>query len=410
MKDYELIELPNGIRVIHKQVTDSKIAHVGMMLDIGSRDELDDEQGLAHFWEHMVFQGTKKRKSFHIINRLESLGGELNAYTTKEKVCFYSAVFHNHLDKSIELLADITFNSTFPEKKIIKERTVILEEMSIYRDSPEDSLQDNFDEQIFPNHALGRNILGTEQTVSCFQQSHFQAFLQRNLNTEKIIISSVGNYSINRLIRLAKKYVGDVAHKNSTPERNCFDGYAPTKKEFKKPISQAHFALGKPAFAIKDKKRIPFFFLINLLGGPGMNSKLNLSLREKHGLVYAVEAGFTSFLDTGQLGIYFATDEKRLKKAQRLLYKEIGLLKKKPLSALQLHKAKQQIKGQLAMSEENKNAFMLMMAKNMLDINNVPNMNTMFKRIDALTSSQLQDLASETLDMEEMSSLTYLPE
>ena len=410
MKEYELIELPNGIRVIHKQVTDSKIAHVGVMFDMGSRDELEDEQGLAHFWEHMVFKGTKKRKAFHIINRLESLGGELNAYTTKEKICFYSAVLQNHLDKSVELLADITFNSTFPEKQIYKERMVILEEMAMYRDSPEDAIQDEFDELIFPNHSLGKNILGTEQTVSSFSRSHFQSFLQRNLNTEKIIISSVGNYTTSKLMRLVRKHFGGIPHKNGTPERHWVESYAPTNRELKKPITQAHFAMGKPAFSIRDKKRIPFFFLINLLGGSGMNSKLNLSLREKHGLVYGVDASYSPFLDTGQLGIYFATDAKQLKKAKRLLCKEIELLKKKPLGELQLHKAKQQIKGQLAMSEENKNTFMLMMAKSMLDVNKVPDINTMFKKIDKLKATQLQDLAVETLNIEQMSSLTYLPE
>ena len=411
MKEHELVELPNGIRIVHKQVTDSKIAHVGVMLDIGSRDELEDEQGLAHFWEHMVFKGTKKRKAFHIISRLESLGGELNAYTTKEKICFYSAVLDNHLDKSVELLADITFNSTFPEKQIVKERSVILEEMAMYRDSPEDAIQDDFDELIFPNHALGKNILGTEQTVSSFTRSHFQSFLKRNLNTEKIIISSVGNYPVSKLVRLAKKHFGEIPHKTSAVERNWFDGYSPTNREIKKSaISQAHFAMGKPAFSIKDKNRIPFFFLINLLGGSGMNSKLNLSLREKHGLVYGVEASYSTYLDTGQLGIYFATDVKQLKKAKRLLFKEIELLKTKPLGDLQLHKAKQQIKGQLAMSEENKNAIMLMMAKSMLDVKRVPNLNVMFKKIDDLTAKQLQDLAVETLAVEEMSSLTYLPE
>ena len=410
MKEYELLELPNGIRVIHKQVTDSKIAHVGVMLDIGSRDELEDEQGLAHFWEHMVFKGTKKRKAFHIINRLESLGGELNAYTTKEKICFYSAVLQNHLDKSVELLADITFNSTFPEKQIHKERTVILEEMAMYRNSPEDEIQDEFDELIFPNHSLGKNILGTEQTVSSFTRPHFQSFLHRNLNTEKIIISSVGNYTASKLMRLVRRHFGTVPHKNGTPDRNWFEGYSPVSKELRKPITQAHFAIGKPAFSIKDKKRVPFFFLVNLLGGPGMNSKLNLSLREKHGLVYVVDASYSPFLDTGQLGISFATDAKQLQKAKRLLFKEIELLKKKPLGELQLHKAKQQIKGQLAMSEENKNAFMLMMAKSMLDMDKVSNINTMFKKIDELKASQLRDLAVETLDIDQMSSLTYLPE
>lgn len=410
MKEFELQELENGIRVIHKEANDTKIAHVGIMLDVGSRDELEHEQGLAHFWEHMAFKGTAKRKPFHILNRLESLGGELNAYTTKEKICFYSAVLDNHLEKSIELLCDITFNSTFPENHIEKERYVILEEMSMYRDTPEDSIQDEFDEQLFPNHSLGKNILGTIDTVSSFQRKNFQDFLKRNLNTHRIVVSSVGNYPASKVMKLVKKYITDVAEKNGTPSRQLSKDYVPSRIELRKPISQAHFAMGKPAFSLVDENRLPFFFLINLLGGPGMNSKLNLSLRERHGLVYGVEANYSPYQDIGQMGIYFATDPKNLKKAQRLLIKEIDLLKSKRLGDLQLHKAKQQIKGQLAMSEENKNAYMLMMAKSQLDLNRIPDLTEIFNRIDALSASQLQDLANETLDISEMSSLTYLPE
>ena len=327
---------------------------VGIMLDIGSRDELEKEQGLAHFWEHMVFKGTAKRKAFHIINRLESLGGELNAYTTKEKICFYSAVLDNHLDKSVELLSDITFNSIFPDRQIDRERHVILEEMAMYRDAPEDAIQDEFDEQIFPGHSLGRNILGTPETVTSFQREDFRRFLDRNLNTSKIVVSSVGNYPASKMARLAQKYFSDIPQKLSTPDRQPFTGYSPSRLEKKKTVSQAHFAMGKPSFSLMDANRIPFSFLVNLLGGPGMNSKLNLALREKHGLVYGVEANFYLYHDIGQFGIYFATEAGKLKKAQRLLLKEIELLKTKPLGSLQLHKAKQQIKGQLAMSERTK--------------------------------------------------------
>lgn len=410
MKEFELLELPSGIRVIHRQVTDTKIAHVGIMLDIGSRDEMDDEQGLAHFWEHMAFKGTKKRKAFHIINRLESLGGELNAYTTKEKICFFSAVLDNHLEKSVELLSDITFHSTFPEKQIDRERQVILEEMAMYRDTPEDAIQDEFDEFIFPKHALGKNILGTPETVSGFEQSDFDEFLKRNMDTERIVMSSVGNYPASKIFKLAEKHLSDIPRKVREHSRKSFNGYSPTRTEQKKAISQAHFALGKPAFDLHDPNRIPFFFLVNLLGGPGMNSKLNLALREKHGLVYGVEAAFSPYQDTGQFGIYFATEAKQLKKAQRLLLKEMDLLKRKSLGQVQLQKAKQQIKGQLAMSEENKNAFMLMMAKSMLDMNKLPDINKIFKKIDGISAEQLQGLASDTLNLEDMSSLTYLPE
>ncbi|MEQ8881527.1 MAG: pitrilysin family protein [Cyclobacteriaceae bacterium] len=410
MKEYELIALENGIRVIHRQMPHTKIAHVGIMLDIGSRDELPEEQGIAHFWEHMAFKGTSKRKAYHILNRLESLGGELNAYTTKEKICFHASILDNHLEKAVELLADITFNATFPENQIEKERMVILEEMAMYRDTPDDAIQDDFDEVIFQNHALGKNILGTEQTVNSFHKPHFLNFLQRNLNTEKIIISSVGNYPAKKLIRLVEKYVAPQPHKNHTPKRDFFNEFHPLAKTVNKPISQAHVAMGATSFGIKDPKRIPFFLLVNILGGPGMNSRLNLSLREKYGFVYGIDANYSPYLETGLFGIYFATDPKNLKKSHRIIRKELELLKTKPLGQLQLHQAKQQLKGQLAMSEENNNAVMLMMAKSMLDLNKVPDLNDLFDRIDQVDAKQLIDLANESFDTDRMSILTFQPE
>lgn len=409
MKDYELIELKNGIRVMHKQISHTKIAHVGIMLDIGSRDETSSEQGLAHFWEHMAFKGTKKRKAFHIINRLDSLGGELNAYTTREKICFFASLLDNHLEKAVELLADITFNSTFPQKEIEKERMVILEEMAMYLDTPEDAIQDDFDELVFQDHPLGKNILGTTGTVSGFQQDHFHQFLQRNLNTEKIILSSVGNYPAKKLIKMAEKHLDTVLHKNHTPKRNYFDTFIPQIKEVRKPITQAHVAMGRTSYGLKDEKRIPFFLLVNILGGPSMNSKLNMSLREKHGFVYGVDANYTPYYETGSFGIYFATDPKNLKKSLNLIHKELDLFKKKPLTELMLHRAKQQLKGQLAMSEENNNAVMLMMAKSMLDLDKVPDINELFEKIDQVTAGELMELSRENFDPDSLSQLTFHP-
>lgn len=407
MQDFELITLPNGIRVVHREAPNTKIAHVGIMLDIGSRDELPEEQGIAHFWEHMAFKGTKKRKAFHIIDRLDSLGGELNAYTTKEKICFYAAVLDNHLDKAVELLADITFGSVFPPAQIEKEKMVILEEMAMYLDTPEDAIQDDFDSIVFREHALGKNILGTTETVPKFQQADFFSFLQRNLNTEKIILSSVGSYSLKKLTRLAEKYLAGVPHKNHTNKRQLFEGYRVQNSEVKRNITQSHAAIGSASFDLKSKKRIPFFLLVNILGGPGMNSRLNLTLREKYGFVYGIDANYAPYIDTGMFSIFFATDPKNLKKSFDLIEKEMNLLKSKPLGNMQLHKAKQQIKGQLAMSEENNNAMMLMMAKSLLDLDKVPNLNNLFEVIEGVTSTQLQDLANECLNLDEMCTLTY---
>jgi len=408
--DYQMVTLKNGIRVIHQEIKHTKIAHIGIMLDIGSRDESLDEQGIAHFWEHMAFKGTKKRKAYHILNRLESLGGELNAYTTKEKICFYAAVLSQHLEKAVELVADITFNATFPEKQIEKERGVILEEMALYRDTPEDSLQDEFDELLFPNHPLGRNILGTENTVKSFQQVDFLQFIRKHLNTHQIVFSSVGNYPMSKAVRYAEKYLNDIPEVQENSVRDQFNGYQPSVLEIIKPITQSHCAIGSTAFPLSHPDRMNLFMLLNILGGPGMNSRLNLSLREKHGYVYGIDANYSPLIDTGAFGIYFATEKKNLKKSLQLIWKEFDKLKSKPLGTLQLHTAKQQLKGQLAMSEENYSGMMLMMAKSMLDLNQITSIDEIFSKIDHITSKQLQGMAHLILQKDQMSILSYVPE
>ncbi len=408
MAEYGLIALENGIRLVHREITSTKIAHVGIMLDIGSRDELPGEEGIAHFWEHMAFKGTHKRNSFHILNRLESVGGELNAYTTKEKICFHASVLQEHLDRALELLADITFNSIFPKHQIEREKMVILEEMAMYRDTPEDAIADEFDEIVFAGHPLGVNILGTERSVPALTQEHFIRFIQRNLNTTKIVVSAVGNFNIKKFERIARKYLTAVPYKNHTPERTPFQTNGVHKKSIEKPISQVHVALGNTAYPIGDERRIPLFMLTNILGGPYMNSKLNLALREKNGLVYGVDANYSAYKDTGLFSIFFATDPRNLKRSLRLVLKEIKALCNLEMSPTALHRAKQQIKGHLAMSEENNNAMMLMMAKSMLDLDRVPSLTAVFDRIDGLQSGELQEIARDILD-HELSSLIFEP-
>lgn len=409
MTEYQVFELPNGIRIAHRQVTHTKIVHCGIMLDIGSRDEKPHQVGLAHFWEHMAFKGTKKRKSYHIINRLESVGGELNAYTTKEKVCFYASVLDRHFDKSVELLADITFQSIFPEKQVEKERGVILEEMSMYLDAPEDAIQDEFDEVLFPNHTLGNNILGTPKSVKSFKREDLQAFIAENMNTKKIIFSVVGNITFAKAKRIAEKYLSDVPATNKQQIRVKPDLYIPQKLSISKSINQAHVAIGRDAFDLHDKKRFPFFTLINLLGGPGMNSRFNLSLREKFGLVYNIDANFTSYTDSGFLGIYFATDKSNLNRAIKLVDKEMQNLREKTLGEVQLRSVKEQLMGQLAMSEESNQGYMMVMAKSLLDLGYVDSLQDIFEVIQNITAKEIQDLANEMLLPEQMSMLTYLP-
>ncbi|GAB3571695.1 pitrilysin family protein [Spirosoma luteolum] len=380
------------------------------MLDIGSRDELPHQQGLAHFWEHMAFKGTEKRKSYHILTRLETLGGELNAYTTKEKVCFHASVLGVHFEKATELLADITFHSVFPEKQIERERGVILEEMAMYYDSPEDAIQDDFDELVFPNHALGGNILGTTETVSSFRREDLQAFIAQNYDTSRIVFASVSNLPFKQVVKVAEKYFRDVPVQHAGRQRQRPTDYTPRQTRVERPITQAQCALGRPAYGLTDPRRLPFFMLVNLLGGPGMNSRLNLNLREKYGLVYSIDASYTPYLDTGFLGIYFGTDPKKVDKAHALIMKELRRLREQPLTSLQLHQTKEQLIGQLAMAEESNNSFMLMMAKSLLDIDRVEALNDIFSDIRAVTSEQLQSLAQEALQEADFSSLTFVPE
>ena len=410
MMDYELMTLPNGIRVVHKQVSNTKIAHCGIMLDIGSRDEGPDQQGIAHFWEHMAFKGTEKRKSYHILSRIDSLGGELNAYTTKEKICFYSAIMDTHLAKSVELLADITFHSIFPQKHIEKERGVIIEEMAMYRDNPEDAIQDEFDEVLFGDHQLGKNILGNEISVGGFHRDDFERFVRENLNTENVILSSVGSYPARKIFRLAERYLGDVPRFKAQKSRQTFFDYLPKAVERMKPTYQAQCVLGTTAYAISDEKRLPFFLLVNLLGGPGMNSRLNLAIREKYGFVYAIEAHYNPYVDTGALGIFFGTDSRHVNRVYQLITREFDKLRNKPLGNLQLHMAKEQLRGQLAMSEENNNSLMLMLSKSLLDLGEVRSLEHIFHQVDAITQNDLLDVANDILVPDRLSTLTYLPE
>jgi predicted Zn-dependent peptidase len=409
-EEYQLHTLANGIRIAHKQVPYTQIAHCGIMLDIGSRDEQAHQQGLAHFWEHMAFKGTEKRSSYHIINRLENVGGELNAYTTKEKICFHASVLDDHFEKALELLADITFHSVFPEKQIERERNVIIEEMSMYVDSPEDAIQDDFDQLVFPDHALGNNILGTAETVNSFGKAQLLEFINENIDTERIVVSSVSRLPFSKIVRIAEKYLGDIPHCTTTRIRTAPGSYTAVSQEKERSISQAQCAMGQPAYALADDRRLPFFMLTNLLGGPGMNSRFNLSLREKYGFVYSIEGNYTPYLDTGFMGIFFGTESKQLAKSISLINKELKKIREVPLSTIQLRQTKVQLMGQLAMSEESNMSFMLMMAKSLLDTGKVDSLPEIFSEIEEITSKQLQEIANDMFNEQNFSYLTFLPE
>ena len=403
-------ELGNGIRIVHQEVTYTRLVHCGFILDIGSRDESKEQEGLAHFWEHMAFKGTKKRKTFHILNRLESLGGELNAYTTKEKVCFYASILKEHYGKASELLFDITFNSTFPEKQIEKERQVILEEMAMYRDSPDDAIQDELDELIFENHALGRNILGTEQTVGSFTQQDFFDFISTRLDTSRLIFSVVGNISFKKVLQGIEGPLSQIQTKRSLYVRSSFSNYSPKVKSQERDVSQSLCAIGRPAFSLYDPNRFKLYLLNNILGGPSMNSRLNLMLREKHGYVYSIESNYHPFSDVGFFGIYFGTEGKTLKKARSLVLKEMSKLSNVKLGTLQLHMAKEQAIGQMAMAEENYSALMLVYGKSLLDHGKVDPLDKIFTQIKNTTATEIQDIAQDIFNPDMLTFLTYTPQ
>lgn len=409
MRDYEIYRLKNGIRVIHNRVSTTKIVHCGLMLDIGSRDESNTNQGIAHFWEHMAFKGTRKRKAFHILNRLESLGGELNAYTDKEKILFYASVRDDYFERSVELLTDITFDSIFPETQIEKERHVILEEMSMYHDDPDDSLQDEFDGVVFAGHPLGMNILGTDKTIRAFKRKDFRSFIKSHLDTRKIVFSCVGNIPMEQVIRMAEKYLGSVPVSTSKKKRVHFAGYKPKEVIQKRPVKQARCALGRTAYSFSDDNRSPFYMLTSILGGSGMNSRLNLALREKHGFVYSIGAQYVPFTDTGLFVISFGTEPSQMKKGIELVKHELKRLRDEPLGVKQLASSKEQILGQIAMAEENNISFMIMMARNLLDQGHVTSLEEIFERVKGTSALKLQELANEMFDESKLSYLIMEP-
>ena len=408
MVDNEIYELKNGIRLIHKEVSNTKIVHCGFVLDIGSRDESDVQAGSAHFWEHMVFKGTTKRKAYHILSSLDALGGELNAYTTKEKICFHASILDKYFQKAFEVLSDIAFNSTFPEKQLENERGVILEEMAMYESVYEDAIQDEFDELIFPNHALGRNILGNKKTVKSLKKEDLLTFIRENLDTSKLVFSSIGGIPAKKAFKLGEKFLSEIQNKTILRQRSAPKLYTSTSKLItKKDSSQAYCVMGSRVPGLESDEKMGLFILNNILGGPALNSRLNLGIREKYGYVYSIESSYVPFVDTGMLSIYFSSESAHREKVMGLIKKELRILRDKPLGTMQLHKAKVQLTGQLAMAEENNMNIMLSFAKSLLDLNKIDSLETVMKEIDKISAFQLQEIAQSYFGEDRLSSLIY---
>lgn len=408
MKNLHEVELSNGIRMVYQQIEGTRLFHCGVFLDVGSRDEQEETQGIMHFWEHLAFKGTKKRKAYQIINSIDSVGGELNAYTDKERVVFYASVRDQYFERAIDVLSDITFHSVFPENEIEKERGVILQEMAMYLDNPDDSLHDEFDSVIYPRHPMGMNILGRKETILRFRKRDFREFLSQRIDTRRIVFSCVGDLPAAQVEQVFQRYFNVKATKR-VAKRKPIRLYKPTRKQLLRPVKQAKCAIGRPAYSIHHPDRIPFFLLVNMLGGPGMNSRLNMVLREKHGYVYSIDAHYVPFSDTGMFAVFFGTKPSKLNRCLELVQRELDKFCEKPLTARQLNAAKEQFKGQLAMGEENNHSLMFMMGRYMLDLNRVPSLEEIFNVIDDISSKDISRVACEMFDVKELSYLTMVP-
>jgi len=404
--EFQCRQLPNGIRIIH-QDTGSIVGHLGIIVNAGSRDEEENEQGIAHFIEHSIFKGTKKRKAFHVLSRIEDVGGELNAYTSKEETALYATFLSEYYERAAELLSDILFNSAFPQKELEREKEVVMEEINSFKDSPSELIFDDFEELVFDGHPIARNILGTPEKLKTFDKEKILSFISRNYNTDQIIISSAGSIPFKKLVALAEKYFAPAAANPRPFERAKFENYIPGKKSEFKDTFQAHCIIGNTAFDSLHPQRIVLVLLNSLLGGQALNSRLNLALRERRGMAYNIESNYTAYTDTGLFSVYFGVDKENLEKAAEIVYKEFRNLKNTRLGQIQLSKAKNQLIGQLAVSTENKEELMLTIGKSYLVYGKVDPMQLVYEKIGAITSSQILEVANLILDENKMSQLVY---
>jgi predicted Zn-dependent peptidase len=377
------------------------------MIEAGSRDELINELGLAHFIEHSLFKGTTKRRTYHILNRLDSVGGEINAYTSKEDTVVHCTFLNEHSERAIELIADISFNSTFPEKEIQKEKEVIIDEIHSYMESPSEVIFDDFDELIYAGHPLGQPILGTEASVRKLERDDIFRFQSRRYHPEEMVFAFYGAIPPKKLLRICQKYLSNYSGKGSLCPRETLPAYVAQEVNKKTNTQQAHAIIGSRAYSVEDDKKLPFLVLNNLLGGPAMNTLLNLNIREKHGIAYNLESHFQSFSDTGIFQVYIGTDKGQLNKGIRLIHKELKYLRERKLGIRQLHSAKEQIKGHIALSNDGGVNVMLALAKSIMLYGRIEELDVVLAQIDALTAEDILEVANEILSIDNLSTLTF---
>ena len=411
---YNTYTLDNGLRIIHLP-SDSKVVYCGYQINAGTRNERPGEEGLAHFCEHVTFKGTERRKAWHILNSLESVGGELNAYTNKEGTVYYSAILKEHIVRAIDILSDIVFHSVYPQQEIDKEIEVICDEIESYNDSPSELIYDEFENIIFRGHPLGHNILGTAQCVRQFTTEDALRFTHKLYRPDNAVFFAYGDIDFKKLVRVLANATKDILTVEKVTTDNADDTTLSFSKEeymgktivMEKHTHQAHVMIGTRAYNVHDEKRMPLYLLNNILGGPGMNAKLNLALREHNGLVYTVESTMVSYSDTGIWSIYFGCDEHDVKQCLRLVRKELDKFMAKPLSDSQLRSAKKQIKGQIGVACDNRENFALDFGKSFLHYGWEKNVDKLYHHIDEITAQQIQTVAKELFDKDRLTTLIF---
>ena len=455
---YNTYTLDNGLRIIHLP-SDSQVVYCGYQINAGTRNEEPGEEGLAHFCEHVTFKGTERRKAWHILNCLESVGGDLNAYTNKEGTVYYSAILKEHIARAVDLLSDIVFHSVYPQAEIDKEVEVICDEIESYNDSPAELIYDEFENILFKGSPLGHNILGTAEQVRRFTTEDALRFTRKLYRPDNAIFFAYGDIDFKKLVKLIQKALGEcpkgrelacsadcksaetptkerIAEKTPTKERITEEtptGETPTEEMeagdanhkvqsskfnvqskvagqtivMQKNTHQAHVMIGTRAYDVNDDRRMPLYLLNNMLGGPGMNAKLNLALREHNGLVYTVESTMVAYGDTGTWSIYFGCDEHDVKRCLRLVRKELDKFMQKPLSDAQFKAAKKQIKGQIGVACDNRENFALDFGKSFLHYGWEKNVDRLYEQVDEITAAQIQAVAQELFDKDRLTTLIF---
>ncbi|MEI6851822.1 MAG: pitrilysin family protein [Bacteroidota bacterium] len=404
---YQYFRLENGIRIVYSY-SNSPIVHLGLFINTGSRDETLKEHGMAHFIEHVIFKGTAKRKSYQIFNCIENVGGELNAFTTKEDTCIHASFLNEYFERSAELISDVIFNSIFPEKELKKEKEIVVDEIFYYKDIPEETIFEDFEELLFAGHPLGRNILGEQNIIQKFTKADIESFINKNYRTDRMVLSVVGDLDFGSMINILKQHFDrEMPYNKASIKRKSFNNYLPVQKVLKKEIFQSHCIMGNIAYSYNDPRKLGLTLLNNLLGGPSSNATLNMSIREKHGLSYNIESNYAPYQDSGIFSIYVSSDNEAMEKVMSLIFAELKKLRERKMSSLQLSRAKLQLAGNLALAFESKIAEMLSIGKTYLIFDKVETIAEINRKIEKITADELFEIANEIFDTNRFTQLIY---